>query len=83
MMNFEDVHIQLVDLPPIAPEHMDLFVPNIVRGADAAVLVVDPTSPALPEDVEEIWDPMPQSDGVVRVLRPEETTIDAQEQLAA
>ena len=52
MMNFEDVHIQLVDLPPIAPEHMDLFVPNIVRGADAAVLVVDPTSPALPEDVE-------------------------------
>jgi ribosome-interacting GTPase 1 len=52
MMNFEDIHIQLVDLPPIAHEHMDQFVPNIVRGADGAVLVVDPTSAELPEDVE-------------------------------
>lgn len=52
MMSFEDVHIQLVDMPPIAREHMDQFVPNVVRGADAAVLVVDPTSAELPEDVE-------------------------------
>jgi uncharacterized protein len=52
MMAFEDVAIQLVDLPPVAAEHMDAWLPGIVRGADAALLVVDPTSAALPEDVE-------------------------------
>lgn len=52
MMPFEDVAIQLVDLPPIATAHLDPWLPNLVRGADAAVLVIDPTSPDLPEDVE-------------------------------
>lgn len=52
MMPFEDVKIQLVDLPPITASHMDPWLPNLVRGAEAAVLVVDPTSPEVPEDVE-------------------------------
>ncbi len=52
MLVFEDVQIQLVDLPPVAAEHMDSWMPNVVRGADAALLVVDPTSAELPEDVE-------------------------------
>lgn len=52
MMPFEDIAIQLVDLPPIATTHLDPWLPNLVRGADAAVLVIDPTSPDLPEDVE-------------------------------
>ncbi len=52
MMGFEDVQIQLVDLPPIASEHMDTWMANVVRGADAAVLLADPTSTELPEDLE-------------------------------
>ena len=52
MLAFDDVHIQLVDLPPIAAEHIDPWLPGLVRGADAALLAVDPTSAALPEDVE-------------------------------
>ena len=52
MMAFEDVHIQLVDLPPVATQHMDQWLPGLVRGADAALLLVDPTSAELPEDVE-------------------------------
>jgi ribosome-interacting GTPase 1 len=52
MLAFEDVHIQLVDLPPIASQHMDQWLPGLVRGADAALLLVDPTSPEVPEDVE-------------------------------
>jgi uncharacterized protein len=52
MMGYEDVHIQLVDLPPIAHSHFDLWLPNVVRSADAAILLVDPTSQELPEDVE-------------------------------
>jgi hypothetical protein len=52
MMVFEDVQIQLVDLPPVAAQHMDTWLPGLVRGADAALLLVDPTSSDLPEDVE-------------------------------
>ena len=52
MMIFEDVQIQLVDLPPVAAQHMDTWLPGLVRGADAALLLVDPTSSDLPEDVE-------------------------------
>jgi ribosome-interacting GTPase 1 len=52
MMMFEDVQIQLVDLPPVAAQHLDPWLPGLVRGADAALLVVDPTSSELPEDVE-------------------------------
>jgi ribosome-interacting GTPase 1 len=52
MMPFEDVAIQLVDLPPVAASHMDPWLPNLVRAADAALLLVDPTSPEVPEDVE-------------------------------
>ena len=52
MMTFEDVHVQLVDLPPIAAGHLEPWLPNIVHGADAALLLVDPTSTEVPEDVE-------------------------------
>jgi hypothetical protein len=52
MLVFEDVQIQLVDLPPVAAQHMDPWLPGLVRGADAALLLVDPTSSELPEDVE-------------------------------
>ena len=52
MMAFEDVQVQLVDLPPVSREHLDPWMGNLVRGADAAVLVVDPTSSEVPDDVE-------------------------------
>jgi ribosome-interacting GTPase 1 len=41
MMMWQDVPIQLVDLPPIAPESFEPWVPNVIRSADAAFLVVD------------------------------------------
>ncbi len=43
MMPYEDVQLQLIDLPPVTDEHMDPWLPDLVRGADAA-----------PEDVEEV-----------------------------
>ena len=46
-------------------------------------VLVRPDGTALPEDAEELWDPMPPHESVLRVLRPEETTMDAQERLAA
>jgi len=43
MMEFEDIKIQLIDLPPFSPEHTEPWVPELVRAADAALLLVDLT----------------------------------------
>jgi uncharacterized protein len=41
IMMWQDVPVQLVDLPPIAPEFFEAWVPSVIRSADAALLVVD------------------------------------------
>jgi ribosome-interacting GTPase 1 len=41
IMLWQDVPVQLVDLPPIAPEFCEPWVPNVIRSADAALLIVD------------------------------------------
>jgi ribosome-interacting GTPase 1 len=41
MMKFENVRVQLVDLPPVTPEIMESWQIEIVKVADAALLVVD------------------------------------------
>jgi hypothetical protein len=54
MMPYEDVQIQLVDLPPISAVHTESGVFGIVRTADAALLVVDLSSPELLDQIEEV-----------------------------
>jgi uncharacterized protein len=41
MMDYEDVRVQLIDLPPISADHYEHFVTDITRAADAAVLILD------------------------------------------
>ncbi|MBC7188533.1 MAG: TGS domain-containing protein [Calditrichaeota bacterium] len=41
MMPFENVQVQLVDLPPFSSQHMEPWVAGIVRTADAALIVID------------------------------------------
>lgn len=41
MMDYEDVRVQLVDLPPITADVYEPFVTDITRGADGAVLFLD------------------------------------------
>ncbi len=41
MMDYEDVRVQLVDLPPITSDHYEHFITDITRAADAAVLFLD------------------------------------------
>ena len=41
MMPFEDIQIQLVDLPPIGNESTDGWVSGLIRQADAIILIVD------------------------------------------
>jgi ribosome-interacting GTPase 1 len=41
MMDWEDVRIQLIDLPPITADFFETYIADFTRGADAAVLFVD------------------------------------------
>jgi hypothetical protein len=52
MMRFEDIQIQLVDLPPVHPDFPESWLYQIIRNADAALLVVDLSDPDLLEDLE-------------------------------
>jgi len=40
MTDFEGVQLQLVDLPPICTQYCENWVPNVVRTADVAVVVL-------------------------------------------
>jgi len=52
MMTFEDVQIQLVDLPPVSPEFMEPWIPQVVRYANLSVLVVDVNDAELLKQIE-------------------------------
>jgi ribosome-interacting GTPase 1 len=41
MMPFEDVQVQLVDTPAVAPGHCESWLPNLVHGADGVLVVLD------------------------------------------
>ena len=43
MMKFENLQIQLVDTPPIQLDHIEPGFPNLIRNADALLLLVDLT----------------------------------------
>ncbi len=54
MMPFENIQIQIVDLPPVAEEFYEPWVGNVIRSADLALLVVDLSSDAVLDEVEEV-----------------------------
>jgi hypothetical protein len=41
MMDYEDVRVQLIDLPPITADHYETFVTDLTRAADVAALFLD------------------------------------------
>src|SRR5690606_14701348 len=56
MLPYEDIHFQLVDLPPITAEYIDSWYVNALQPADAALLVVDLSDPACTELVQAVID---------------------------
>ena len=52
MMIFENVQIQLVDLPPISADFTEPWLPQVIRNASASVLVVDVNDPDTLEEIE-------------------------------
>jgi ribosome-interacting GTPase 1 len=51
MMAFEDVQVQLVDTPAIAPGHVEPWLPGLAGSADGIVLVLDVTADDLAESL--------------------------------
>jgi len=54
MLPHEDVHFQLVDLPPVASEHPVPWMVNTLQTADAALLVVDLGEPSCLEQLQAV-----------------------------
>src|SRR5436190_20931700 len=46
MMTHEDIHLQLIDLPAVSPEHALPWLASSLQTADAALLVVDLGEPS-------------------------------------
>jgi small GTP-binding protein len=47
MMEFENIKIQLIDTPPLTPQSIEPWLPNMLRGADGVLAVVDLTDAPL------------------------------------
>ena len=52
MLNHEDIHFQLIDLPPISRDHLVPWIANALQPAHAAMLVVDLTDAECVEQCE-------------------------------
>ena len=51
MMPYEDVHFQLVDLPPVSDEFFEPWLVNTLQHADGILLVIDVADPECLEQV--------------------------------
>ncbi|HET9554697.1 MAG TPA: GTPase [Anaeromyxobacteraceae bacterium] len=56
MMTFEDVQVQLVDTPAVAPGHLEPWLPNLAHGADGVVEVLDVAADDVDEGVSSVAD---------------------------
>jgi ribosome-interacting GTPase 1 len=66
MMPYEDIQIQLVDTPPLSDTYLVPWLPNLIRLADLALLVVDLGC-----------DPVGQAQMVIDQMRKTSTHLDA------
>ena len=61
MMPWEDVQIQLVDLPPVTPDYLEPLLPGMLHRSDAAFLVADLASDDLLEETEAVVERLAQA----------------------
>jgi ribosome-interacting GTPase 1 len=54
MLPYEDVQLQLIDLPPISATFMESWMPNALQQSNAVLLVVDLAMPGCVENVAAI-----------------------------
>lgn len=56
MVHYENVQIQLVDLPPLSRDYMEPWMSQIARNADALLLVIDLSDADVLDELELILD---------------------------
>lgn len=54
MMPFEDIRLQLVDLPPLSSQRPLTWIAGTLQSADAALLVVDISDPDVVQQIEDV-----------------------------
>jgi len=54
MLPYEDIHFQLVDLPPVSGDYMEPWLINALQPADGVLLVIDVSDPDCLEQVPTI-----------------------------
>jgi ribosome-interacting GTPase 1 len=54
MLPFENVHFQLVDLPPVSADFLEPWLVNALQPADGALLVIDVSDPECVEQIPTI-----------------------------
>ncbi len=52
MLDWRDVHVQLVDLPPVTRDFLEPWMPGLIRSAHAALLVLDLSDDDAPDATE-------------------------------
>lgn len=70
MMDFEDVRIQLIDLPPITVDVYEPFITDLTRSADAAVLFLDLDDDDGPAATQAVIDRLKQARRILAASRP-------------
>jgi len=70
MAAFEDVHFQLVDLPPVSSQHTEPWLYEIAHNADAAMLVFDAAGLDPPADIEATRELL--ADHMIKLLGPDD-----------
>jgi len=58
MMEFENIKIQLIDTPPLAPQAVEFWIPPMLRKADALLVIIDLSA-----------DPLKQMKGIAEQLK--------------
>lgn len=58
MMAHEDVQVQLVDTPAVAPGHVESWLPGLAGGADGLLVVIDVAADGVAEAVRDAIDVM-------------------------
>ena len=54
MMPYENIKIQLVDMPPIDPNYYEPWMGSIIRQADMALLIADLSTDELLDEIENV-----------------------------
>jgi ribosome-interacting GTPase 1 len=82
MMRFEDIQIQLIDLPPVLEGAIEQWFLQLVMNADAVLLVLDVASPSLLDELEMVIEQLAQN-RIILVGTPDKQESTGEERMSA